>query len=962
MNYKKRGKSLFIKRYPVNEPSVLHRLPFANAMEGGPLRKRRRWMKRIVSGLGIFLVFAMVAGFLASAVVFAWISRDLPDPNRLLTRSVEKTTKIWDRTGKQLLYEIHGAQKRTIIELENVSPLAVQAAIASEDRNFYKHKGFRLQSLIRALAQALVKGRRVQATSTITQQLVKNAILTNERTLTRKAKELILSYQIEKKFSKEQILKMYFNEIPYGSTSYGIETASQTYFGKSAKDLDAAESALLAALPKAPSRLSPYGTRKEELLWWQRFILDTMAEDGYLTKEQTEAAKAVDIMARVQPRRDAIYAPHFSLYVKELLAEKYGEREVESGGLNVITTLDFDKQKFAEEAVTNGMETVKKYGGSNAALTAIDPKTGQVLAMVGSADYFDKENDGNVNVALRNRQPGSSFKPVVYAAAFEKGYTPDTVLFDVKTSFKTDTDEPYEPSNYDGGEHGPVTIRKALAGSLNIPAVKTLYLVGIDKALDLAESMGYATLKDRSRFGLSLVLGGAEVKLVEHVAGYAVFAAEGTYRPPSYILKVDDADGKTLEEWKLEEKTGVISAETARNVNDILSDNEARAYIFGEKNYLTLSDRPVAAKTGTTNSFHDAWTLGYTPSLAAGVWVGNNDNAEMKAKADGSRVAAPIWQEFMKKSLEGTAAEPFAEPQPIVTGKPVLDGHGGETIVKIDKFSGRLATETTPPSAIVEKVFRQAHDILYYVDKDDPRGPYPADVQEDLQFENWEKAVQEWAAKNNWVTDEEPPSEIDTSHSPELAPTISFDSPADNASIADRVFYARVSVSAPRGVSRVEYAIEGVPVATTTAWPWEAPIRVPGVFSKGFYTLKATAYDDIDNNASQEITINILSEGMPLTIEWLRPSTDITYKTGAFPIFIDARLSEYVGVASVDISAVPVEVEAQVLLGTLKSPKSNGVSVIWDTPPGPGKYSLTATVRLMNGETVQFQGPAVTVK
>jgi penicillin-binding protein 1C len=910
--------------------------------------------------LGVLAAFGLVAGLIAVAVVFAWVSRDLPDPHRLLNRRVQATTKIWDRTGKNLLYEIHGAQKRTLVELDQVASVAVKAAIVSEDRNFYEHKGFQLRSLFRAFLQAFRRGR-VEGTSTITQQLIKNAILTNERALSRKAKELILAYQIERKFSKDEILKMYFNEIPYGSTAYGIESAAQTYFGKSAKDLEAAESALLAAMVRAPSRLSPYGTHKEELLWWQRFILDGMAEEGYLTKEEAEAAKTVDVIALIKPRRDAIYAPHFVLHVKELLSEKYGEREVENGGLNVITTLDFDKQKLAEEVVTNGMENVRAYGGSNAALLAMEAKSGQVLAMVGSADYFDKEHDGNVNVTLRPRQPGSSFKPIVYAAAFEKGYTPNTVVFDVNTSFPTDLGTPYEPKNYDLSEHGPVTLKKALAGSLNIPAVKALYLVGIDKAIDSAEKMGYSTLKDRSRFGLSLVLGGAEVKLVEHVAAFAVFATEGTYRAPAYILRVDGPDGKPLEEWKDEPRREVLSVQTARNINNILSDNAARAYIFGEKNYLTLPDRPVAAKTGTTNRFVDAWTMGYTPGLVAGVWVGNNDNTEMKSKADGSRVAAPIWQEFMKKAHEGAAIEPFAPPDPIVTGKPVLDGQAGEIKVRIDKFSDLLASQDTPESAVIERTYRQAHDILHFVDKDDPRGPYPADAHEDPQYLAWETAVADWAKRNGWETTEEPPSEVAPPRDPALAPTISFALPEDNAAIPERVFLARVAVSAPRGVSRVDYSIDGVPVGTATSFPWESYLSVPNIFGKGFYTLRATAFDDLENHASQDITINVQAEGVPLEVTWIRPSTDVAYRQRVFPLTIDAALSDRRGVLAVDLLARPEE-GAALVLGTIKAPTTNGISATWYDAPEPGVYRLVAIAKVANGETREFPGPKITVK
>jgi len=954
-----RNRPLFVRNRP-SRPSILQRVPFASAMGGGPSVAGRIRARKYLRALGIICLVGFCAGVLGIGLLFAWVSRDLPDPNRLLTRQVQKSTKIWDRTGEHLLYEIHGEQNRTLVELDQISEVAVKAAIVSEDKNFYEHKGFQLKSLIRAALQSFRRGR-VEGTSTITQQLIKNAILTNERALTRKAKELILSYQIENKFSKDEILKMYFNEIPYGSSSYGIQAAAQSYFGKSAKDLDAAEGALIAALTKAPSRLSPYGNNKEELIWWQRFIIDDMAKEGYITTDEAEAAKAKDILAEVKPRRDSLQAPHFVLHVKEMLSEEYGEREVETGGLNVITTLDYDKQKAAEESVTEGMDVVKEFGGSNAALLAMDPKNGQVLAMVGSADYFDTENDGNVNVTLRLRQPGSSFKPIVYAEAFEKGFTPDTVLFDVETEFPTDTDKPYHPHNYDLSEHGPVTLRKALAGSLNIPAVKTLYLAGIDKSIDFAEKLGYTSLGDRSRFGLSLVLGGAEVRLVEHVAAYSTFASEGVYHAPSYILKVEAPDGSVLQEWKDEPVNEVMQVETARNVNSILSDNAARSYVFGEKNYLTLPDRPVAAKTGTTNLFVDAWTMGYTPNLAAGVWVGNNDSTQMKSKADGSRVAAPIWQAFMKKALADMPVEGFTAPEPIVTGKPVLDGQAGEIAVKIDKFSGKLATENTPPTAIEERIYRQAHSILYYVDPDDPRGPYPADTQENPQYAAWEAGVATWAAKNGWATTEEPPTETDDVHNDAFSPVVTFDLPGDGADIAVRSFPVRVQANSPRGVKRVEFSLDGALLAVANSYPWEAVLTLPSTYGRGFYTLRATAFDDIEHAGSQDITLNLTSDGVPLTLDWIRPSSDITYRTRVFPIYIDTTLSEKAGVARVEIYAVPEEGDP-IFIGSLSRPKTNGVSVTWSEPPEIGTYRLKAVAHLPNDQIKEFQGPKITVK
>jgi penicillin-binding protein 1C len=952
---------MFSKRTD-NELSVVQKVPFMGAMTGGPSPERRRRIRKALRIFGTVCLLGFLSGVVGVALLFAWVSRDLPDPNRLLSREVEKSTKIWDRTAEHLLYEIHGDQKRTLVELDHVAPLAVKAAIVSEDIHFYEHKGVQLKSLLRALVQSFRRGR-VEGTSTITQQLVKNAILTNERALTRKAKEIILAYQIERKFSKDEILKMYFNEIPYGSTSYGIEAASQSYFGKSAKDLDAAESALLAAVNKAPSRLSPYGSRTDELLWWKNFILDGMAKEGFMTQESVDAAKADDVLARIKPRRDSIEAPHFVLYVKELLSERYGEKEVEAGGLNVITTLDYDKQKFAEEAIKNGMDAVTKSGGSNASLVSIDPKTGQVLAMVGSADYFNEEIDGNVNVALRARQPGSSFKPIVYAAAFEKGYTPSTVVFDVETQFPTDSGAPYQPHNYDMGERGPITLKKSLGGSLNIPAVKTLYLVGIDRAIDFAEGLGYSTLKDRSRFGLSLVLGGAEVRLVEHVAAFGAFATEGTYRAPAYVMKVQSAAGETLEEWKDEPKEKVMAVETARNINEILSNNENRAYVFGEKNYLMVPGRQAAAKTGTTNKFIDAWTVGYTPNLATGVWVGNSDAKEMKGKADGSRVAAPIWQNYMKQALAEMPNESFTPPEPIITGKPVLDGQAGEVRVKVDKFSGKLATEFTPLTAIEERVYRQAHDILYYVNKDDPRGAYPVSPLDDPQAPAWESAVEAWAKRNNWITTEPPPTEIDDVHVGADAPHVTFLMPTDNAVVSDRSFVARIQADATRGVRRVEYSIDGYKVATASAYPWDATITLPSTFGKGFYTLRATAYDDIEVPGGQDITINVTAAGVPLELTWLRPSVDATYRTSIFPVYIDASLSEKAGIVKAEIVATPLEGDgAPISIGSLANPKTNGVSVSWDTPPAVGKYILKAIITLPNNEVKEFLGQAITIR
>ncbi|MFA5107512.1 MAG: penicillin-binding protein [Patescibacteria group bacterium] len=796
-------------------------------------RPRFWWWRRalVVAAILVLLGGIVVVG------AFAWFSRDLPDPNKLLTRNVAQSTRIYDRTGTQILYEIHGDVKRTLVSLEEIPANLKNATIAIEDKHFYEHSGFDITGLIRAVVINITSvGRSRPGGSTITQQLVKNAILTSEKSYTRKIKELVLSYQIERKFSKDQILKLYFNEIPYGSVAYGVESASQIYFGKSARDLNLAESAILAALPQSPTYYSPYGSHVDDLIGRQHYILDLMVEQRYITAEQAAEAKAFPI--EFKPLHENITAPHFVFYVKELLTEKYGEKMVEQGGLKVTTTLDTFKQEAAEKAVTDGMAKVRQYNGSNASLVALDPKTGEILSLVGSADYFDTEHDGNVNVALRPRQPGSSFKPIVYATAFSKGYSPQTMLFDVTTNFGD-----YTPHNYDGREHGPVSMRQALAGSLNIPAVKTLYLAGLKNVLENAHAMGYSTLNDEDRYGLSLVLGGGEVKLLEHVSAFSVFAREGLRHPTAAIIKVEDKDGKVLEEFKPEESR-VLDEEVARNINSILTDNNARSFIFGSRSPLILSDRVVAAKTGTTNDFRDAWTIGYTPSLAAGVWVGNNDNTEMKSGADGVVVAAPIWHQFMATLLTGTPSETFKPPKSINTDKMMLNGQIDEVhTVKVDSLTGRVipdeCLDTYPKEYIAEKTYKETHTILYYVNKDKPLDPAPSDPQKDPQFSRWEEGVQRWAAgQPGYVTSSKPLEKESCSlrkGGSKEKDAVAVLSPADNAVITSSPLKITVRVDASYKLDRAELYLDSTKLGSLTESPYSLEADV-SKNTNGFYT------------------------------------------------------------------------------------------------------------------------------
>jgi 1A family penicillin-binding protein len=918
----------------------------------------QRKKKKSLLALGVWLlVIGCLGGGLFFMIILAWYSKDLPDPDRLLARVLPQSTKIYDRSGENLLYEVHGEERRTLIDLEDVPEYLKWATVVAEDKNFYQHRGFATLRILRALIANITHGRIVQGASTITQQFVKNAILTPERTYRRKIKELVLAYQIERKFTKDEILKMYLNEIPYGAGAYGVEAASQIYFGKSVKDLTLDEATLIAALPKAPTYLSPYGSHKEELIGRQHYILDLMVKEGYLKKEEAEEAKEIDVLAKIKPRKEKMLAPHFVMYVKEILTERYGQRMVEQGGLRVITTLDLEMQKIAEEAVSWGVERNKIFRASNASLVALDGKTNQILAMVGSRNFFDEEYEGQVNVALRPRQPGSSFKPVVYAAAFKKGYTPETILFDVETNFGPSGPEKkdYIPHNYDDKERGPVTIRQALAGSLNIPAVKTLYLTGLNNVLDLADQMGYTTLKDRSRYGLALVLGGAEVKLLEHTAAYGVFSQEGLRYPLQSILKIEDSNGQVIEEMSVPLGRRVIPSQIARMITDILSDNQARSFVFGQENYLNLGDRPVAAKTGTTNDYRDAWTLGYTPSLVAGVWVGNNDNSPMRKGASGSQVAAPIWHYFMKKVLEGKEIERFNSPAPLEVKKPVLAGQAAKGIkVKIDKASGKLATPLTPESQIEERIYREVHCILHWLDKNNPQGPPPKDPSIDPQYKRWEEAVQRWAKEQNYFQ-EKPPQEYDDLHTEENRPSIEIITPENGTTVTHTPLEIELKGSAPRGIEKIEFLIDGQVVSDTQLSATRYQINLID-FLNGVHILTVKAYDDIDNMGQARINFTLsLADNEPV-INWLNPTDGALINKNNFPLTLSVS---YQGPSKIDkIKFYQQRIGSQpYLLGMITEPKFlDNLELTWtQPPPETGDYQIFLEIVGVGGNIVKSQ-------
>lgn len=694
--------------------------------------KKKSLHKRLLRD---FILFVFSLSLLSFAFIVLWISNlELPDFDNFENRSITNSTKIYDRTGKIVLYNIHDNVKRTEVDIDQISPYIKQATISIEDEHFYEHNGFRPTSFIRALVANLQGGRFSQGGSTIDQQVIKNSLLTREKTITRKIKEIILAMKLDRQLDKDSILKIYLNESPYGGTIYGVEEASLAYFNKHAKDVSINEAAYLAALPQSPTYYSPYGQHIDELEKRKNLVLRKMFDLGHIT--ETEKNLAQD--EKINFERDISgsgRALHFIMYVREYLEKKYGEDVVINGGLKVITTLDYDLQKNMEDIVKQGaLENEKKYKATNSALVAIDPHTGQILSMVGSRDFFDKNIPGQYNIATANRQPGSSFKPIVYAQAFKDGYTPETVLFDTPTQFSSRCDadgkplagfnneDCYMPENYDGNFRGPISLRNALAQSLNVPAVKLLYLVGLNNVISLAQQMGLSTIQDPERYGLSLVLGGGEVSLLELTNAYGVFANNGKYNTPVGILEIKDKVGNLLEKYNQDERE-VLSDSVTSLISSVLSDREAKIPSYGYSSPLYF-DRPVASKTGTTNDYRDVWVVGYTPSLVIGMWGGNNDNTPIDKKVSGM-VLAPVWRKAMDSALNNKPIEYFPDPLPNTSQKPILKGLWCYT--------------------------DGVHTILKDVVKNDPDNGYPLNPEMDPQYYLWSTSIQNWVMKNNLV-------------------------------------------------------------------------------------------------------------------------------------------------------------------------------------------------------------------
>ncbi len=810
------------------------------------MRKRRLWRK-----FWPLVALLASAGFLLASAITVWaITLPVPDFDQFFQeRIVSQSTKIYDRTGTVLLYDVHSDVRRTVIPFDQIAEMSKKASVAIEDSDFYNHGGVRPLSIIRAALIDLISGQVRQGGSTITQQVVKMTILNNDKTISRKIKEIILAFKLESKMTKDQILSLYLNEAPYGGSIYGIEAAAKSFFGKSAKDLDLAEAAYLAAIPQAPTYYSPYGNNKDQLDKRKNLVLDRMAELGTISKTEANAAKK-ETVAFLPASNHGIKAPHFVFYIKSYLESKYGEQAVENGGLTVITSLDWAMQQKAEELVKQyATSNETKYNAHNMGLVAIDPKTGQILAMVGSKDYFDIAAEGNFNITLAHRQPGSSFKPFVYAAALAKGFTPETMVFDVPTQFSTNCPPNcYQPENYDGKYVGPISFKDALAQSRNVPAVKVLYLAGINNSLKLARDFGIASLGNANQYGLTLVLGGGEVSLLEMTGAYGVFANDGVKNTPTGILEVKDSQNNDLEKFENRGQT-VIDPNIVRQITSILDDPTTRRPLFG--NLFDGLDRPVAVKTGTTNDYKDAWILGYTPNLVVGAWAGNNDNSPMAKKVSGL-IIAPMWNDFIKQELVSLPIENFIPPAPTPDNlKPVLRGFWqGDKSYFVDKISGNLATQFTPTETKEERVILNPHSILYWVNKDNPQGPEPSNPSNDPQFKLWEQPVQKWLSDHGIIAN---PNQIIPQQSDNLHQ--SSDAPNFNITVNNNsgVVTAGINgISSLYPITQVDYFLNDNFLGSVMKPPYQFSFSLNGDTN----ILRVVVYDSVKNKTEKTQTIS----------------------------------------------------------------------------------------------------------
>lgn len=841
-------------KFTINRPGIrkFSRHPF---LQQSDFNRRRFWIRffGLVSSAVFFSLIALIVLTIFSFVIFA---KDLPSPYKLTERDASLSTKIYDR-NKKLLYDIYGEKNRALVNWAQLPDYVKQATIAIEDKDFYKHQGFSLTGIARSVLNIVIF-RKLQGGSTITQQVVKNTLLTPERTWSRKIKEFILAIQVERKYNKDEILQIYLNEVPYGGTAWGIEAAAQTYFGKEAKDLTLAEAVILAGLPQRPTYYSPYGTNPKAYIDRAYNVARRMREDEYIDLGTEERLKKEIPEVGLTGNEKGIRAPHFVFYVRDLLINRYGEKFVEQGGLKVTTSLDLELQDKVQSIVSEEVAKVRDLAVGNGAAVVLDPKTGEILAMVGSRDYFAKDYDGQVNVTLSLRQPGSALKPFTYATAFRAGYTPATVIMDVPTEFPVGPLQPiYKPVNYDGKYRGPEQIRFALGNSINIPAVKVLALVGVKNMLRTAYDSGLKSLEptdeNLKRFGLSVTLGGGEVRLLDLVAAYGTLATSGTYYEPVAILKVEDRSGKILEEVKEKQGKKVLKEDIAFLIWHILSDNNARSAVFGPASLLNIPGKTVAVKTGTTDDKRDNWAVGYTADSVVGAWVGNNDNSPMNPRiASGVTGATPIWNRIMTEVLKDRKAESVPRPDNVVALE--IDAFGGGLPCRDYPKRSEYFIRGTEPTrdCLVEKIL-EGKEYYTFAEFD----PVSTDGKN-----RWQEGIDVWA---NLQDDSRYKASKDLLNQLVQNPDfikVKIKNPGDHEEIKlDNSSQYKVEVEAElesnRKVTKVEFYIDDSIKDTKSG---SGPYKFNYTFaeaSRGKHKIKVKGFNEAGRDNTAEITVSV---------------------------------------------------------------------------------------------------------
>ncbi len=822
----------------------------------------------LMTTLAVCFFFLLLGGFLFIGLLFAWYAKDLPRPDKV-KRSEGLSTVILDRNGENL-YDIFENENRIPVVWEDVPKTLKDATIAVEDKDFYKHQGLSTTGIFRAII-SIVFFHNVQGGSTLTQQLVKNALLSSERTIPRKMKEAILSIQIERKYSKDEILQMYLNEAPYGGTAVGVESASGYYFNKKTKDLSPAESVILAGFPQSPSFYSPFTGQAKAYIERSQHVLRRMREDGYISPiQETQIRKDIETV-KFASGSESLRAPHFVAYIKEQLIAKFGSKLVEAGGLKVTTTLDWKLQEVAQKIVNEEVTKAKTLKVSNGAAVVLRPATGEILAMIGSKDYASTDSGGfKFNVVTQGlRQPGSALKPITYASAFKKGYTPSTLLMDVDTKYPSgDPAKPeYNPKNYDNKFRGPIQLRYGLGNSINTIAVKVSALVGVKEILRTAFDMGITSLEPTDdnirRIGLSLTLGGGEVKLLDLTSAFGVFATAGERSEPVSILKVQDAKGKVLYEWKATSLKRVLPADVAYLVTHILSDNEARKEVFGPKSYLVIPGRSVAVKTGTTDDKRDNWAIGYTPSIVVGAWVGNNDNTPMHPSlASGVTGAAPVWSRIIREALKNTKDEPFVRPNSIV--ELDIDAFGGGLPVESYPTRKELFIKGTEPTGIAS-----VYQRLKVSKKDANKLANPVEIAK-LEYDEksfvviheddpvssdgknrWKEGIDTWLSSQGDAK-YHPPQETYSGVDEPIALTIL--EPGDTSQIDTNDVKIRAEAGSINTVSKMEIYVDG---NLEKSIGNVSKISETIYISNGSHIIKVKAYDDKGNSNERQAHVGI---------------------------------------------------------------------------------------------------------